>query len=281
MDNERRNIGLYIIVVILMVLFVVFGCYAFYNKSHNNKNVDTSKVNEKNDSNLVSKIDNTKDWVYDAEYQKDVDADYYSTYYEKYYAKDIVVPYINVNSAYGENANKDIKKVFDSAIKTYNDGVKDKETFVDECNYKKYINDDSLSVVLTYGVGATDVVQPQYYIYNIDLKTGNKLSYEEIYKIAGLNSSNIEEKVIGAITKVLEEELKDLKNPEIDTDDGQYYPEETNFDTYNNKSIDNYKKSVNNNTLKYFLSSNKKLNIVVKLSVPAGIEEFDTIISVN
>ena len=61
MDNERRNIGLYIIVVILMVLCVVMGCYVFYDKTHNNN----SKVNEESDSNLVSKIDNTKDWVYE------------------------------------------------------------------------------------------------------------------------------------------------------------------------------------------------------------------------
>ena len=63
--------------------------------------------------------------------------------------------------------------------------------------------------------------------------------------------------------------------------DGGYYPEGTNFDTYNTKSIENYKNSVSNNTLKYFLTDNKKLNIVVSLSVPAGRGEFNTIITVD
>ena len=35
-----------------------------------------------------------------------------------YYAKDITVPYININSIYANSSNNDIKKIFDDAIKT-------------------------------------------------------------------------------------------------------------------------------------------------------------------
>lgn len=64
----------------------------------------------------------------------------------------------------------------------------------------------------------------------------------------------------------MKERLKDTKN---------------DLSTCINESIDNYKASVNNNTLKYFLSENNKLNVVVKLSIPAGTGELDTIITVE
>lgn len=59
------------------------------------------------------------------------------------------------------------------------------------------------------------------------------------------------------------------------------YPDGTSFDTYNNESIENYRSSVTNNTIKYFLSDGGKLNIVAKLSIPAGTGEFDVVITVD
>lgn len=59
------------------------------------------------------------------------------------------------------------------------------------------------------------------------------------------------------------------------------YPSGTNFETFNNESISNYKEAISNKTLNYFLSDNGKLNVVVKLSIPAGAGEFDTIIPVE
>ena len=197
----------------------------------------------------------------------------YSTNYETYYAKDIVVPYINIDSAYAKASNNNIKEIFDSVINEYNNGVNDKITYVDECNYKKYVNNDKLSVILTYGIGATDVVHPKYYTYNFDLKTGSQLSYEEIYKIAGFDSSTINSKVEAAITKIMEEKMSSFS--------ADNYPTGTTFDTYNSESINNYKNSINNDTLEYFLSDNNKLNIIVKLNIPAGTGEFDTIIAID
>ena len=69
----------------------------------------------------------------------------------------------------------------------------------------------------------------------------------------------------------MQEKLKDFT----------WFPDGTNFDTYNNQSINNYKNSVSNNTLKYYLSDNGKLNVIVKLIIPAGAGEFDTVITVD
>lgn len=111
----------------------------------NNKTTNTSEKDKANstDNELVSKIDDTKDWVYDAEYKRNVTAESYATNGKTYYAKD---------------SNNAIEKVFEDAIKKYNEGVNDKITYIDECGYKKYINDNNLSIVLTYGVGGTDVI---------------------------------------------------------------------------------------------------------------------------
>lgn len=230
------------------------------------------------DSNsLVSKKDESKDWVYDAEYQKNVSKESYRRGNETFYAKDIVVPYINIDSSYADECNKEIKEVFDEAINTYNDGINDGASCVTKCYYEKYVKDDILSIILYYSVPLND----QFYTYNINLKTGEQVSYEELYKIAGFDSSNIDSKVETAITKVMKEQLKDLKTYGVDTGSGGYYPEGTTFDTYNNESFANYKNSIKDNSLEYFLSNDNKLNVVVTLSIPAGGGKFDNVITVE
>lgn len=274
--ESNKNSKLYIAIAFLGVVILGLGGYIVYDKlySPKNSNNKSQEANNQKETMLVSKVYKDNDWVYDAEYEKKVTSDYYSLYNETFYAKDIVVPYINVESDYANNANNEIKKVLDDAVENYNEGASGEFSYIDECNYKYYLNNDGLSVILTYGVGSTDVVHPNYYIYNIDLKTGEELSYKDIYAIAGFNDNNIEAKAESAITEIMHEKMKDFDYPED-------YPEGTDFDTYNNESIKNYKESVENNTIKYFLSSNKQLNVVVKLSIPAGQGFFDTIIPVK
>lgn len=274
-----KNLKKKLLVSALCVLpIITSGCEFNINGNVTNDNddkTDNSNVineNQNTDNNFVSKLDDSKDFVYDAEYTKNVSADSYLMD-KTYYAKDIVVPYINVNSNYASKSNSEIKKVFDEAINTYNEGVSSKMVYIDECNYKKYIDNDVASVILTYTTGGTDLPVSHYYTYNVNLKDGNELSYEDTYKSVGLSSSSIESKVEEAITNAMKEKLSNFT-----TDN---YPEGTNFDTYNDKSIENYKKSVQDNTLKYYVSEDEKLNIIVTLSIPAGRFEFDTIITID
>lgn len=291
MENQNKNGGLYVLIVILGILVLGLGGYIVYEKIQNNK-ISTPDQNEQikdstksNDNSLVTKIDNSKDWVYNAEYKRNVKADSYTAFDKTYYANDIIVPYININSSYANSSNNDIKTIFDKAIEYYNNGVDDsiEYHYIKECNYKKYINDNTLSVLLTYDeeITASADYNPNYYTYNFDLKTGDKLTFEKAYAASGFNSNNINSKVEEAITKVMTEQLKDLKDPSKETGDGGYYPEGTNFDTYNNESIDNYKKSLNDGSLKFFLSENGKLNVIVKISIPAGRGLYNTIITVD
>lgn len=275
---KNNNTKLYILIAILVILVLLLGGYVVYDKQINKEempktsetNKETEEEKENTEETFISKQDDTKDWVYDAEYEKNVLADSYKTYYNTYYARDIVVPYINIDSSYATKANKEIKNIFNRIIEKYNEGVNDKMTYIDTCKYEKYIQNNILSVIFNYGIGATSIVHPNYYSYNIDLKTGKELSFEDIYKIAGFNESNINEKVENAITTIVKEKTSELT-----------YPEGTNFDTYKNASITNYKNAVMNNTLVYFITDNNKLNIVVKLNIPVDTDEFDTIITID
>ena len=282
--NGKNGVGIVIcLFIILILILALIGMWYYYNiiqkpkvESGNTTNLTSQYTSNNTNSSLSDKqdkslrINENKDWVYDAEYEKNVTATSYTTNFsETYYAKDIVVPYINVNSSYANSSNNDIKEVFDDAIKNYNDGVNNKTTYVEECNYKKYINNDKLSIVLTYGVGATATVHPDYYTYNIDLKIGNKVSFEDLCTIAGFDSNSVDEKVNASIAKYLKE--KYLKNEE-DT---------ASSETYISQSSRNYQKAKNDNSLKYFLSDNGKLNVVVELSVPVDHGSFDVIIPVE
>ena len=70
-----------------------------------------------------------------------------------------------------------------------------------------------------------------------------------------------------------------MKNKLKNFDD--YYPENTNFDTYNNESFKNYLDSIDNNTLQYFIDENGILSIIVRLSIPVESGYYDTIVKIE
>ena len=130
-----------------------------------------------------------------------------------------------------------------------------------------------VSTALWYSIKATGVVNPNYFTYNIDLKTGEEMSFEEVYQKCGFTKDNINEMVKSSITKALKDKFKN------NIDDS--YPEGTNFDTYNNESIENYLDSIENNTLQYFIDENGVLSIIVRLSIPVEMGYFDTVIKLE
>lgn len=270
MEKNNKNTILYIILVILCILLITLLGFIIYNKVGGQDTKDNQL--EENQNKTVAKLDETKDWVYLAEYSTDIDTKSYTTDHDTYYLDSIKVPFININSPYATTSNNEINKVFDDAINTYRTGVSDKVTYVDNCSYETYTNNDYLSVILTYSVGGTSIPKPDYYTYNISTLTGEMLSYEEAYLLAGITKDNIDTLVETAIKEALEEKLANFNSDN--------YPADTNFDTYNTNSINNYKDSLNNNTLKYFLNNNE-LNIIVKLSLPTEANELNTIITIK
>ena len=275
-ETSKNNHGIIVFLIFFILLSLALGGYIFYDKFYQKENANPTESQpiekEEPKEELVNKINNSKYWIYDADYEKDVLSDFYNVGSIYKYVDDIKVPFINIDSSYAYKANQEIKKVFDKAIDAYNEGVQNELTWVD-IDYQKYIDIDMVSTALWYSIKATGVVNPNYFTYNIDLKTGEEMSFDEVYQKCGFTKDNIDNKVKENITSIMKDRLKNF------TDDN--YPEGTNFDTYNNESIENYLDSIENNTLQYFIDENGILSIIVRLSIPVEMGYFDTVIKLE
>ena len=294
MKNNLKNIIIGILITITILLIILISFMLLNNKTNN--------LESKNNSTSI-KIDNNKDYVYDADYK-------YNNKYYKYgenkdgnkivvddkvtnkeikstaesqiadfdvyenvqYLKDLKVPFININSDDAKKVNKSLEKLYITTAKSFDLNATYDENgplsrFV--LNYKFYINNDILSVAIVDGGQATYIWLFNYYTYNFDLKTGKLLTYKDIYTKVGIKENEIENKVEQVIIN---------KQKEIMKDDDYF---ETNFETFKNESITNYKNSIYNNTLQYYLDENNKLSIITTFSVPAGSGEYDYNIKIN
>lgn len=231
-------------------------------------------------SNIVNsiKIDSTKDYVYDSDYKIETKKDSYSIGNNVFKSSDIVVPYVNINSSDAKKVNNELYNLYSNLIEKYNINSESGVSY-NTVDYKVYKNSNVLSIVIITTTGGTDVPINNYYTYSFNTNNGKLLSFSDAYIFVGFSDTNIDEKVKSSITLVMSDKLKGMKTYNVDTGDGSYYPEGTNFDTYNNESFDNYKSSINNN-IKFYIENNK-LNVVVTLSIPAGRGNFDTIITVE
>ena len=273
MENQKNNKGvitlLIVIIVILSVLCVLFATGTIsFNTNKANDNETNENVNDNNNNeNNISKLDAGKEWVHDANYNLPTNKESYyghSEHSKLIKASDLVVPYININSDDAKKANQEIYKLYEDLINKFNENLKE-EIWFTLVEYKTYTNNNIISVVITTESAGTASAIYNYYTYSFNLETGKLLSYNDVYKVVGLNEGNITDKATQAVTNALREK----------------YSNGDDFDTYNNKSINNYKTSVSNNTIKFFIDGNKKLNIIVTLEIPAGIGQFDTIITVE
>lgn len=280
MEKEKKGIrcsyGLLVIILFATVCFLT-DYIVIDRKLREDKTIIYDEPVSKED---VIKIDSSKDYVYDASYDFDFARDSYYANGRLINKSDIVVPYININSDAAKTANEEIAKLYTDLGESYNDAT-EKELFYRVSKYDAYVVDNIVSIIITVTAGGTDVPYDVYYTYNFSLKDGSLLSYSDVFTASGIDFNNISNRVQSTVTAVMQDKLAGLKDRTKGMGDGGYYPEGTNFDTYNNESYENYVISVNNGTIKYFIDSNKKLNIIVTLSIPAGRGEFDTIISVE
>jgi len=268
--NNKGIIALLIVfIVILSALCILFatGTISFNSIRANDTEINEIVDDNNNNETRVSKLESNKEWIYDANYNLPTNKESYyghSDHSQLIKASDLVVPYININSDDAKKANQEIYKLYEDLINKFNENLKD-EIWFTLVEYKTYTNDNIISVVITTESAGTDVPMYNYYTYSFNLENGKLLSYNDAYKNVGLNEKDVTDKAINAVTNALREK----------------YSNGDDFDTYNNKSINNYKVSISNNTIKFFIDRNKKLNIIVTLEIPAGRGKFNTIITVE
>ncbi len=266
MSKKKKIIAA--ILIIIGIILISVGGYTIIQ----GKDIKQSEKSEKSEETTTSinteikKLNENEDWIYEAQYEKNI-----VDHEKKLISADqIKAPYINIDSEYAKEANEEIKVTFNEAIKTYNEEVNEASPILDECNYNQYIGENIASLITTYSYHYSDLPRPKYKTYNISLKTGKKLTYEEVYKELGYSEDNIEQFVENAVANKLKEYLIEMS-----------YVTKEDYNTYKNESINNYKNSLKDNTLQYFVNEDGKLSIIVKLIIPAGAGEFNKIVTIN
>ena len=191
-NSKNKMIVLIIIVLILVLVVGVFVGLLASKKGDTtiiNKSEEKSNVEAKEEEKTSKKIDESKDWVYDAEYVKDKENKVVDGYYNS--NKELVVPYININSKDAEEANKQIEAIFEEIYSKYGEKNSYGAKILYQSKYEWYENDNILSVVVNVmdsvvngGAGTSKL-----YIYNFNLDTLNNSTLDEMSKICGFKSS--------------------------------------------------------------------------------------------
>ena len=249
------------------------------------KNIETSGTGTQDDPITIAggnsetteglaKINEDNEWIYDAEYtKKDLEGKSYksSVTTETYSLEDIKVPFINIDSEDANEANEELKKLFDQAVKLFEEELDGDQASYVLVSYEKVVNDEYLSVLVKTEVGGEEEIPNSvYYTYNFDMNTGNKLTYDEVYDIVGISEDEIEEKAEEAITEEFKYRFKGL---------AEGY--ESDLEEYSEKTVEDYKETVSDETIKYFIDEYEKLNIISNFKIPTGRENYEIIVTIE
>ena len=233
----KNKVILFISICVVVTLLVTLGIY-FYVNSYNEL-----------------KIDKDKTYVYDAVFDTGNLVSSYTKQYGVFYLSDIVMPFINIDSSDAVIANNNIKDIYNELLKTYEKGISDSFTFVEYADYEYYINDDLLSLYITYGISTQSGSVPNTLTYNFNLNNGKLVKFNKATKYMGVK--DIDKKVKGEIKKTVDGFISDSSKK----------------DYYINKAYDNY---LNSEEIMYYYDSNGDLNIVLEFIVPydSGIDYY-------
>lgn len=249
-QSKGLSVGLVIIMLIAVLIIGIGGGYllskndSLFSKNEtksnsNNSNTTQSDNNTSTENNTTEqskaskKIDESKPWVYDANYgdgkeDKKISPEHSNDIYST--MNKLKVPYINVNSEYAKNLNSEIKKIYDNAYnefgtETVNQGG-NTVTNVREIKYETYNKNNILSIVLTINSGVLNGgITHEYKTYNIDLGTLNKASLLDVGKAAGFQSQDELDKAINA--SLLNAQKSKISSENAVRKDDLYYMDNT------------------------------------------------------
>lgn len=229
-SNGNKAKGFVVFVFLVLFLGAGFGLgYLFAGKwdpfkENNNTTTNNTATNNAVETKSAKKIDESKPWVYDAEYlkgkeEKKVDYDISN---EKYSTKEcIIAPYINVDSEEAKKANQEIEEITTKQYTTF--GKKDGESiyYVTKIDYLYSNNDNAIFVLVLYNTSITG--------------TGSEIDSIKTYNIKIKNQNNDDSNVIGGYSKeAINSKIEEFsKNGNQDGDklkmvDNEYF-------VYNNK----------------------------------------------
>ena len=294
MEKGKNNKGIIILLTVIIVILAVL-CILFATDTITlNSNITNNKEKTSDNSNKKIKIDESKEYVYDAEYKYDNKyteydrlngngekrtIDYYGIPVEKSekdYLKDLVVPYININSNDATKVNTELENLYLKYAKEFDSCIDEAKTTTGPgCSqiltYRTYSYNNILSVVVIDSIQATSTYIFNYHIYNFDLNTGNIISYNDMLSKLGYNKDTILDKMKASIKNQMDITYKN--NPEGDLSKACHYNKDNNgnplYGTTNCYDI-TYKllqESIDNSSILYFVDNDGILNILPILYV--------------
>lgn len=266
------NYGILVIILFSIVCFLID--YILIDRSINKKVVNTSQISEeindqvdinKKDKNI--KIDYNRDYVYDAGYHnnnkyKDYDyCDGKTTYTHDGFdviicdkgsmrLSNLVVPYINIKSNDAYRVNRELKDLYDEYASRFDDFYIDLESEnagSEVLNYYSFVSDKVLSVVVIYGYQQTDILYPDYKVYNFDLNTGSLIDYDDLIQLLNVDTDLVYFNV-----------SDNIANNDFD------------FDIFYDETINEFNHSISNGNVLCFVDNDGVLEYIVKVYVPGG-----------
>lgn len=194
------------------------------------------------------------------------------------------IPKINIDSDDVNEINKEINEKIISRAKEYVQILEKNDSVgLYEVGYLYYINNNILSVVINLNFDA-DVVD--YYVYNIDINTGKRISNEDILKIKNMTEKQFEEKLSSAakikfINKYGSKDtyMDNLKYSDAFYKESELKEQESIYVAQYNQTISRSNCKIDNN--KIYLSNNQNLNVVTKIYSLAGANEYEHILNLD
>lgn len=289
MENQKNNGGLVALVIILCLLVLGLGGYIVYDKALSNKSDDINQTKTE-DSNITLKTDDTKDWVYDAEYKYD---NKYTEYTREYATAGTIdtygisisygdnklgslkVPYININSNDAKKVNEQLENLYLKYAKEFDENAEASKNNVgvvctQVLNYKYYKYENIVSVIIYDDLQCTSPFVFNYHSYTFDLTTGKLLSYDDL-----LSKLNLDKNITLTKLENLAKDKMDARYSEwttsIDLTTECHYNKDENgnplYGTTNCYEITNQllKNAIDNNNVIFFVNNEGNLNVMTIL----------------
>jgi len=215
---KKKNTGLIVLVIVLSLLVVGLGGFIIYDKVlSNNNSIEKTNKEEQNDNNSenqsIDKLDNTKDIVYSGiSYNISGHNDEMNGLSE--------IPQINLNSDNINQINNDIINHFKSIMNINEfksdykygfDSSCDKTIYKVEYEYYNNNNNDILSLIIKYTLLSEIYEESSYMIYNINTKTGELITNNELIKVMNYKTDDIKESLKNSINEIYTENF-DMKS---------------------------------------------------------------------
>lgn len=228
------------------------------------------KPTDNDDKNKTSKLDESKEIIYDADYLVglqpyraiDFEYDEKGEVIEKEVEvnfDDCKIPYINLDSIGAKKINDKILEYTREHIFTdYEHGKRETIAYEPMAYYKYEVTDKYVSIKFEYDIGMFE--GPDTVItYILDLESGQELSLDKAINIAGINEDFLG-LVEGKILDFYDDMLKDY----------QEFDEDVYFLGFQAETLDNFWQGYYGEALNLYLNGKNQLSLFINFRVPMG-----------